>query len=340
MHRLQDPRRNSGETGQLTRFPQPIEVNDPASPPTPTAEYRGRFAPSPTGPLHLGSLYTALAGFLQAKARGGRWLLRIDDLDPYRTAPNSADQIQYALETLSLHWDGPVLYQSQRTERYRAALADLRSAGLVYPCTCSRKALGSASGENSLSSVYPGFCRSRREQASHEPHALRIVTEGARISFTDKLQGAVTQDLAAEIGDFILFRRDQVYAYHLATVIDDAEQGMTEVVRGLDLLDSTPRQIYLQQRLGFSTPSYAHIPILVDEGGRKLSKQTFAPAAETRHPGAALYRLLFLLKQNPPAELAFAPTADILAWAISHWDIARLRGTAQIAAGPSESLRI
>ena len=309
------------------------------NPPASATVYRGRFAPSPTGPLHLGSLYTALAGYLQAKARGGQWLLRIDDLDPHRTVSNSADRIRYTLEALGLHWDGPVLYQSQRTEHYRAALAELRSAGWVYPCTCSRKELALASGENSLSPVYPGFCRSRREPTPHEPHALRIITAGIRISFLDRLQGTVTQDLATEIGDFILFRRDHVYAYHLATVIDDAEQNITEVVRGLDLLDSTPRQIHLQQRLGLPTPGYAHIPILVDDGGRKLSKQTLAPEAEIRHPGAVLYRLLSLLKQNPPADLASASAAEALGWALGHWDIARLRGMSRIALDPAESSR-
>ncbi|MGZ8242018.1 tRNA glutamyl-Q(34) synthetase GluQRS [Methylomagnum sp.] len=283
------------------------------------ATYRGRFAPSPTGPLHIGSLYTALASYLQAKAHDGAWRLRIDDLDPPRTVPGSADKIRRTLEALSLAWDGPVLYQSQRSEAYRTGLARLEAAGLVYPCTCSRKDLGDHA-------VYPGFCRHRAPRSVHESHALRLVTAGVRISFEDRVRGLVEQNLETEVGDFILYRRDHVFAYHLATVLDDAEQGITEVLRGLDLLDSTPRQIYLQRRLGLPEPVYAHVPILVDSQGYKLSKQTFAPEAETRDPGGVLFRLLNLLNQHPPAELATAPAPEILAWAVEHWDLARLQG--------------
>jgi glutamyl-Q tRNA(Asp) synthetase len=280
--------------------------------------------------LHIGSLYTALAGFLQAKTHGGQWFLRIDDLDPYRTAPGAADRIRYALEALGLHWDGPVLYQSQRMEAYRAALANLQSSGLVYPCTCSRKELASVSGESPSPLIYPGFCRGKKLEFHRESHALRIRTEGARISFRDAVQGSIVQDLEKDVGDFILFRRDRVYAYHLATVLDDAEQGISEVLRGLDLLDSTPRQIYLQRRLGLPEPAYAHIPILVDRSGNKLSKQTFAPEAETRNPGGILFRLLVLLKQNPPAELASAAPEEILNWAVQHWELSVLQNIERI----------
>lgn len=284
-----------------------------------TAKYRGRFAPSPTGPLHIGSLYTALASYLQAKAMDGTWLLRIDDIDPPRTVPGSADKIRRTLEALGLCWDGPALCQSQRGEAYRAALARLEADGLIYPCTCSRKDLDGHA-------VYPGFCRSRAPGSVRESHALRIVTAGVRIAFEDRVRGRVEQNLETEVGDFILYRRDRVFAYHLATVLDDAEQGITDVLRGLDLLDSTPRQIYLQQRLGLPEPTYAHIPILVDSQGQKLSKQTFAPEAETRDPGGVLFRLLNLLNQDPPAELTTAPAPALLAWAVEHWDLARLQG--------------
>lgn len=292
--------------------------------------YRGRFAPSPTGPLHIGSLYTALASYLQAKAWGGAWLLRIDDLDPPRTVPGSADKIRRTLEALGLNWDGPARYQSQRGEAYRAALARLETDGLIYPCTCSRKDLDGHA-------VYPGFCRSRAPGSVRESHALRVVTAGARISFEDRVRGRVEQNLETEVGDFILYRRDHVFAYHLATVLDDAELGITDVLRGLDLLDSTPRQIYLQRRLGLPEPTYAHIPILVDSQGQKLSKQTFAPEAETRDPGGVLFRLLNLLNQHPPAELVAAPAPEILAWAVEHWDLGRLQGMDRIPVEPNAS---
>lgn len=305
-------------------------VNEPAPS---KAAYRGRFAPSPTGPLHLGSIYTALAGFLHAKTQGGEWLLRIDDLDPYRTLPGAADRIRYTLEACGLYWDGQVMHQTERTNVYHAALDRLLAARLVYPCLCSRKELALGAGETSA--AYPGFCRGRRLEWRMGSHALRINTEGTRISFEDRLQGPTAQNLEVEVGDFILYRRDGVYAYHLATVLDDAEQGITEVLRGQDLLDSTPRQIYLQRRLDLPTPGYAHVPILVDRNGRKLSKQTFAPEAAVRNSGALLFQLLVLLKQSPPDELASAGAAEILDWAIPNWDITRLEGIASITVDPS-----
>jgi glutamyl-Q tRNA(Asp) synthetase len=310
-------------------------LNPPFSSPDTRSEtaYRGRFAPSPTGPLHLGSLYTALAGFLQARAHQGLWHLRIDDIDPPRTVRGSADRIMYALDTLGLHWDGPVLHQSRRLEEYRAALDRLRSEGLIYSCTCSRKELASLSGE--AAGVYPGLCRLRTAEPRSEPHALRIVTEGAHIAFHDRLQGPIEQNLEREVGDFILFRRDQVYAYHLATVLDDAEQGITEVLRGIDLLDSTPRQIFLQETLGLPAKGYAHVPILVDSRGQKLSKQSFAPEADTGNPGNILFRLLELLNQSPPAELKTATAEEILTWAIEHWDLSRLKKLDRIEVEPA-----
>jgi glutamyl-Q tRNA(Asp) synthetase len=295
------------------------------------ARYRGRFAPSPTGPLHLGSLYTALAGFLQAKVHRGQWLLRIDDVDPYRIARGSADRIKASLEILGLHWDGPIVHQSGRAEAYDAALTALQSGGLVYSCTCSRKELA----DSDAGGVYPGFCRSG-QAAPDKPASLRILTQGARIAFNDRVQGRTEQNLETEVGDFILFRRDLVFAYHLATVLDDAEQGITEVLRGIDLLDSTPRQIYLQRCLGLPEPGYAHIPVLVDANGQKLSKQSHAPEAEIRNAGGLLYYLLTLLNQDPPAELASAPPAEILPWAIAHWELGRLSGLRQVIVDPGK----
>lgn len=299
-------------------------MNDPLS------RYKGRFAPSPTGPLHLGSLYTALAGFLEARARRGHWYVRIDDVDHYRTAPGATDRILYALDALGLHWDGAVLYQSQRLERYETALRQLRAEGWVYPCTCSRKELATLAPNG----IYPGLCRPRSDSPP-TAHALRIRTEHAHIAFDDALQGHIAQDLDREVGDFILYRRDGVYAYHLATVLDDAEQGITDVLRGIDLMDSTPRQIYLQQRLGLAAKTYAHIPILVGPNGQKLSKQNLAPEADTRCPSRLLVYLLELLRQNPPRELADSPAADILAWAIVHWDLTRLAGVQSLTVEPS-----
>lgn len=287
-------------------------------------KYRGRFAPSPTGPLHLGSLYTALASFLQAKSQQGEWHLRIDDVDPFRTVADSADRILRTLEAFGLHWDGPILYQSERFEAYRAALERLDNQKRLYACTCSRKDLASLSHGNTEASIYPGFCRNKNEKPLTDSHALRVITDNSPVTFEDTLQGILTQDLAKEVGDFIVLRRDRVYAYHLATVLDDSEQGITEVVRGVDLLDSTPRQIYLQQLLGLPTPIYAHVPVLLDQTGLKLSKQTFADPVDEQNPSVTLVGLLALLKQNPPRDLQMAKTEEVYDWAIRNWAISRL----------------
>jgi glutamyl-Q tRNA(Asp) synthetase len=258
--------------------------------------------------------------------------LRIDDLDPPRVVEGSAERILRSLEALGLHWDGTVLRQSQRLEAYAAALGRLSGMGLTYACGCSRKALAAASDDPAA--VYPGHCRSLRHQPPPASHALRIDTEGAAVAFEDALQGPVRQNLEAEVGDFILYRRDRVYAYHLATVLDDAEQGVTEVLRGIDLLDSTPRQIYLERLLDLPAKVYAHAPILVDRRtGQKLSKQNLAPEAETGDPGRLLFRLLELLKQSPPAELSVAPADEVLAWAVGNWNLQRLAGVERIAIG-------
>jgi len=228
-----------------------------------------------------------------------------------------------SLEALGLDWDGQALFQSQRLEAYASAIDRLRGTGLTYACGCSRKAL-------SEFDIYPGYCRSRTHPPPG-PHALRIDTRGAHIAFEDALQGRVAQNLETETGDFILHRRDHVYAYHLVTVLDDAEQGITQVLRGIDLLDSTPRQIYLERLLGLPAKSYAHAPVLVDRRtGQKLSKQNLAPEAETHHPGPLLFRLLELLNQRPPSDLAAAPPGEILAWAVAHWKAERLAGVQRI----------
>lgn len=290
-----------------------------------TGGYRGRFAPSPTGPLHLGSLYTALASFLQARSVQGTWFLRIDDLDPLRTRSTATNSIRYALDALGLHWDGPVLLQSQRLDAYAEALARLTEAGLIYPCTCTRKELGSAT-------LYPGTCRSRGDvDLAMGSHSLRIRVPTRAIVVADRLQGDSLTRLDQTTGDFIIYRRDGVFAYHLATVLDDDFLGITEILRGMDLLDVTPQQVYLRDVLALRQPSHAHIPILVDRHGIKLSKQTHAPEASTTQPAVLLTQLLILLNQNPPAELARETRQNVLDWAIHHWNPYALRGVRQVS---------
>ena len=295
--------------------------------------YRGRFAPSPSGPLHLGSLLTALASFLEARSRGGEWLVRIDDIDSRRTRPGAADSILRSLEALGLHWDSGVLRQQQRLDRYREALERLQARGLVYACACSRRALA----ESQAHGVYPGTCRNQHYKAQAGRHALRVRTTATPIQFEDRVQGEIVQNLAGEVGDFVVYRRDGDYAYHLATVVDDADQGITEVLRGQDLLDSTPRQIYLQQQLDLPTPTYAHTPILIDMSGHKLSKRSLAPEAETRQPQRILAALLAWLRHPLPIALQGASVTEILNGAVADWRLDRLRLAGPITVDP-ESL--
>ncbi len=281
--------------------------------------YIGRFAPSPTGPLHLGSLYAAVASFLQARSQKGKWLVRIDDLDSYRNVPDAADDILYALEAFGLFWDGSVFYQSEQLKSYQSALAQLKQQRLLYPCICTRKTLTQYHAQNLGPNIYPKFCSNKLISKDQE-HALRVKTENIDISFTDQLQGKITENLQQQHGDFILKRKDQIIAYQLAVVIDDQNQQVTEIVRGIDLLDSTTRQIYLQQKLGLNPQRYMHIPVIVDQQGCKLSKQAFATAVDPKTARAVLFKLLKLLKQSPPAELYNAPVEQQLVWAISHWN--------------------
>lgn len=282
--------------------------------------YRGRFAPSPTGPLHLGSLLAALASYLDAKSHHGMWLLRIEDVDPYRSHSQAAASIPKDLERFGLHWDESIVRQSSRMERYRQVLERLDQRGLVYACTCSRKHLVEQgyAGER-----YPNQCREKR-RSRHQPHALRVITPDYVINVFDRLQGAYGVSLAREGGDFILYRRDQVYAYHLAVVVDDYDQRITHVVRGVDLLDSTPRHQYLQQTLRYPTPQYLHLPVILAPNGQKLSKQTGAASIAALDPTATLFYLLSLLGHVPPEALRGAPVDELLAWAVGVWDEKRL----------------
>jgi len=278
----------------------------------------GRFAPSPTGPLHFGSLVAALGSFLSARAAGGRWLLRVEDVDQPRSVPGAADAILQALEHHGLGWDGPVLWQSQRTDAYQAALEQLRRAGWVYGCSCSRREIAAAARRGVAGAVYPGSCRQRARPWSGR-EALRLRSTSPGIRYRDAVQGDQLQELEAEVGDFVLRRADGLHTYQLAVVIDDAAQGMTEVVRGADLLGSTPRQILLQQRLGLPTPRYAHLPVAVDAAGQKLSKQSGAAPLRLHAPGRNLVAGLEFLGQGPPPELAREAVGTIIDWALTNW---------------------
>ena len=276
--------------------------------------YRGRFAPSPTGELHLGTLLAAVGSYLQARSQNGEWLMRIEDVDTTRRVDGASDQLLRVLESFGFEWDDEVIYQSQRTELYQAALEELSKKDLIYPCTCSRKQLSDEGA------VYAGHCR-HRHLPLNEDHALRIRVQNQRINFDDRVIGEYHQQLSNECGDFVIKRKDGLFAYQLAVVVDDAEQGINEVVRGVDLLDSTPRQIYLQQQLGYAQPEYLHLPLLIDEQGHKLGKSTGAAALDLKHPVTSLHAALTLLGQQPPKELARDNLKALWQWAFNHWNI-------------------
>jgi glutamyl-Q tRNA(Asp) synthetase len=282
--------------------------------------YRGRFAPSPTGPLHFGSLVAAVASWLDARAGGGQWQVRIEDVDTTRAVPGAADEILRALEAFALHWDGEVWWQSGRVDLYENALQRLRDAGAVYRCRCSRKEIADSGLRGIEGAIYPGTCRTLGLGVDASG-ADRLRVPPGTIAFDDRVQGRVTQDVAAEIGDFVLKRRDGLHAYQLAVVVDDAAQGITDVVRGADLLQSTPRQVLLRQLLGYPAPRYLHVPAATNAQGEKLSKQTLAPAVDSRHAGAQLLAALGFLGQPRPDSMR---PAEILAEASRLWDPARI----------------
>ena len=306
--------------------------------------YCGRFAPSPTGPLHFGSLVAAVGGYCEARARGGDWLVRMEDLDRPREAPGAAADILRTLEACGFLWHGPVMYQSRRTGAYRAAFERLTSAAAVFPCACSRREIADSiqnfggaplpdagrqagrSGEAPARTpelIYPGTCRNRLPRG-RIARAYRVRVGDALIEFEDAIQGNVREDLATGAGDFVLLRADGLFAYQLAVVVDDAEQGVTDVVRGADLLDSTARQIHLQRLLGLPRPSYAHLPVAVNALGQKLSKQTLALPLEADRAPAELVRALQFLGQAPPGALARAGVSEVWAWAGENWRLARV----------------
>ncbi len=297
--------------------------------------YIGRFAPSPTGPLHFGSLVAALGSLLQARAAGGRWLLRMEDIDPPREVAGAADAILRALDAYGLHWDGEVMYQSRRNDAYDEALARLLREDRGFVCLCSRReATEAAAAAGMAPGVYPGTCRARHHRAEGQ-YAIRARVEPGELAFEDRLQGPQRQAMESEVGDFVVRRADGLYAYQLAVVVDDAEQGISEVVRGADLLDSTPRQIHLQRLLELPTPHYLHLPLAVNPLGQKLSKQSHAPAIDPAQALPALRAALAFLGQQTPPELADANRDELLAWAVAHWDPARIpRGPQVVDASP------
>jgi glutamyl-Q tRNA(Asp) synthetase len=288
---------------------------------TATAEaYRGRFAPSPTGFLHQGSLLAAVGSWLDARAHGGTWLVRMEDLDPPRTVAGAADAILRTLDSLGLASDEPVLWQSSRTEAYEMAMTSLRQAGAVYRCTCSR---------SEHPGVYSGHCRVHA--AAQGPAAWRLkMPLDAQIQFEDQFQGHKAYRTDA-MGDPVVYRRDGIAAYQLAVVLDDAYQGITHVIRGADLLESTAWQIEVYRSLGMPPPRFGHLPLVVEADGSKLSKSRGAQAVAGWAPGEALERTLCLLGYAPPAGLGLEPVARILDWALSGWP-PRLAGQAQVAA--------
>jgi len=299
-----------------------------------TARYRGRFAPSPTGPLHFGSLVAAVGSYLDARAHGGEWLVRIEDVDGPRTVPGAADGILRTLDGFGFEWDGEVLIQSRRLDLYHAALVRLQLDGCVYPCACSRSEIASVTHRQSVDGglLYPGLCRNGLPEG-RAARAWRLRVPDREFGFVDRVQGEHRQNLEREVGDFVLLRADGQYAYQLAVVVDDAAQGVNSVVRGVDLLDSTARQIWLQQCLGLPTPTYAHLPVVVNAAGEKLSKQTRAAAVHPAAGTAALASALGFLGHTVPDAMLEAPLPEFWAWAIAHWLTARVPSVRAIFPG-------
>lgn len=278
-------------------------------------QYIGRFAPSPTGPLHLGSLVAALGSWLDARSHEGLWLVRMEDVDEPRCNQNHADTILWQLEACGLEWDGEILYQSRRKDHYEQILQQMKASETVYPCGCSRKEIADSSVQGIEGPVYPGTCRGGLQ--GRMARAWRVRVSDTPICFVDRRMGPQCQQLDRDIGDFVIKRADGYFAYQLAVVVDDAEQGITDIVRGADLLASTPRQIHLQHLLAYPTPRYLHLPVVLNEKGQKLSKQTLAEPLGIATANRALFSALRFLGLSPPAELGEAPAHALLDWARS-----------------------
>jgi len=294
-------------------------INNPLSVP----DYRGRFAPSPTGALHFGSLIAAVGSYLEAKSHNGEWLVRIENLDKPREIPAASNEILRTLEILGMEWDHEVIYQDQRKDIYENILTTLNKRGLTYSCACTRKEIADSSISGISGQIYAGTCRNN-VQNKDCPSAVRIKTDNNIIEFEDSLHGLICQRLESETGDFILRRSDGIYAYQLAVVADDAKQGITNVVRGADLLDSTPRQIFLQKLLGFPTPAYMHLSVAVNNQGEKLSKQTKAALLDVSNPVKQLIEAISFLGQDPPIELLENNVSSFWKWAIDNWSTEKI----------------
>ena len=289
-----------------------------------TSRYRGRFAPSPTGRLHFGSLVAAVGSYLDARHHKGEWLVRMEDLDQAREMPGSANSILRTLEVFGFTWDGEVIRQSRRSDAYKAAIEQLQQDGVAYPCSCSRKEMAASGQIGEGGVIYSGSCRDR-VRSRHDINALRLRIDAGSIEMEDSVRGHYSQNLQQEVGDFVIRRADGLHAYQLAVVVDDAWQQITHVVRGADLLFSTPRQIYLQQRLAFARPCYAHLPLVLDSGGNKLSKQSASTPVEMNDPLPALLSALKHLGQKMPTERP-ATVAEFWDWAITHWRLRHVPG--------------
>ena len=298
-------------------------------------QYIGRFAPSPTGPLHFGSLVAAVASYCDARYNQGKWLVRMEDVDKPREMAGAADDILRTLEAFGFEWDGDVIFQSQRSDIYENYLQHLKHKGFIYACTCSRKEIADSATTNGVDgAIYPKTCyrktasNSSVKSASNFDASARLmdtaswrinVDEAGSIAFRDIIQGHLSHHLSRDVGDFILKRKDGFFAYQLAVVVDDALQNISHVVRGADLLDSTPRQIYLQQQLNVTTPHYAHVPTVVNAAGEKLSKQTLAKSITPDLAPTLVFDALCVLGQTPPADIKNATLAEMWRWAMANW---------------------
>ena len=289
-------------------------------------DYRGRFAPSPTGPLHFGSLIAAAGSYLEARSRDGEWLLRIEDLDPPREIPGAADDIIRALDRFGFEWDGEILYQSERYELYAQALETLTCKGLTYPCGCTRKEILRTAEFGEHGAIYPGACRNGLPE-DKQARSVRIRTPDEVFQFSDRVQGTQAQNLLNELGDFLLKRADGLWAYNLAVVVDDGACAINDVVRGCDLLSFTNIQIFLQQGLDLPTPGYCHLPLASHADGCKLSKQTLAQAITDYPPERTLHQALTFLNHPPPEDMLGASLFELWQWAIANWQLERIPAT-------------
>ena len=285
--------------------------------------YRGRFAPSPTGSLHFGSLIAAVGSYLQAKHQQGKWLLRIDDIDPPREQKGAADHIIQTLEDFGFEWDEEVFYQNSRQPYYQEVVHSLIKQKRAYPCSCSRSSILKQTGQLKGNMIYPGFCRNGPLEISSD-YTIRLRCNNEPICFNDAIQGEQIYNLEQSSGDFIIQRRDHLFSYHLASGIDDAEQKITEVIRGADLLNCTSSQLHVQRMLNLSSPHYCHLPVAVNRHGQKLSKQHHAPPINAKNSVELLYKTLKFLGQLPSIELIDANQEDIWSWAIEHWRLDRV----------------